>query len=303
MIASREDIIQAYRVILKREPESEYAIELHLRGDPTVWDIVQRLLGSDEFTYISSSRSHISLNKCFDGQYISRSLPMNQRIECFLKTHQTLQKKLSFDRIQSIYFKECEIWSSTKNAMQLTAALSAPQYHRAEGELCLTFKANGVPLYAISFSFVPGHVVDRPCDCAILISKMQGKPGEHARLREAAKAFREINAQSVLFAVLCGIGTAVDARCLAGVEARNQVSFQQDLIEVFERNYDDFLVSQGAERTQSGYYVAELPITPKPLSAVSPLHRLRAKKKRILKEEISKQAAETFSSWRDAEAH
>jgi hypothetical protein len=301
--ASREDVIQAYRVLLKREPENERAIEHHLRDGSTVWDIIQRLLNSDEYVYVSSSKSHINLNKCFDGQYLSRTLPMNQRVVCFLTTHQILQKNLCFDKIQTIYFNECEIWSNVKNAMRLAAVLSAPKYNRAEGELYLTFKANGVPLYTISFSFVPGHVVDRPCDCAILISKMQGKPGEHARLREAAKAFREINAQSVLFAVLCGIGAAVDARYLASVDARNQISFQQYLVEVFERNYDHFLESQGAERTPGGYYVAELPITPKPLSDVSPLHRLRAKKKRILKEAISTHAAEIFSSWREAEAH
>ena len=47
-MVSRSDVIEAYRVVLGRDPESEEAIQSHMAA-PTIADLYQGLIGSEEF--------------------------------------------------------------------------------------------------------------------------------------------------------------------------------------------------------------------------------------------------------------
>lgn len=47
-LATRNDVQACYQIFLKREPESEAAIDQHLAGQPTVWDLVSRFKSSEE---------------------------------------------------------------------------------------------------------------------------------------------------------------------------------------------------------------------------------------------------------------
>jgi glycosyltransferase involved in cell wall biosynthesis len=46
--ATREDVIRCYKTILKREPESEEVIQNQLLDAPSLWDLVERFIDSDE---------------------------------------------------------------------------------------------------------------------------------------------------------------------------------------------------------------------------------------------------------------
>jgi 2-polyprenyl-3-methyl-5-hydroxy-6-metoxy-1,4-benzoquinol methylase len=47
--ASRADVINCYRTILQREPETDAILDEHLSTNPTVWDLVTRFLSSGEY--------------------------------------------------------------------------------------------------------------------------------------------------------------------------------------------------------------------------------------------------------------
>jgi SAM-dependent methyltransferase len=48
-VATRDDVISCYRVLLEREPESEAAIATHLETNPTVFELVKRFITGHEF--------------------------------------------------------------------------------------------------------------------------------------------------------------------------------------------------------------------------------------------------------------
>ena len=52
-LAERSDVVMCYRLFLRREPESDAAIDQHLHDKPTVWLLMQRFAASNEYEPIS----------------------------------------------------------------------------------------------------------------------------------------------------------------------------------------------------------------------------------------------------------
>ena len=45
---TRVDVVEAYQQILKRDPESEIAIDHHQAGGTTLWELISRLVEAEE---------------------------------------------------------------------------------------------------------------------------------------------------------------------------------------------------------------------------------------------------------------
>ena len=293
--ATRLDVIECYSRILKRKPESEAAIEHHLSGGTTHWDLVSRLVDSEEHKNYVVNLSSRSLLKWIDRTYLANSFGDTDKYICFFHHYLFMADAVSPDAFKNMLLKEICLFRQTCGPNTYTVTLQSNQELDNEGELILQFRSGETTIYSVTFSFVPGHVFGGATGdkWVILISRLQGKVGKYEDMRQATKDMGEVSPQAILIAVLQGIALAVGVRTVAGVAATNQLSFDESEAELYEHAYDRFFRSIDATGPSGGFYFFEVPLAEKP---IGPGHRGRKRLKREFKKEITNA---TQIAWRD----
>jgi uncharacterized protein VirK/YbjX len=286
--ATRNDVIECYKRILKREPESEGVIQHHLSGRLSHWDLVGRLVDSVEHKNSILMSSALSQTKSIHRKYLAKSIEGRDKYICFSQNYIYLSEKISSKAFDLMLFYDIRLFEWSLGQSVYTVDLQFNREFDNEGEMLLQFRLGGIssPLYSVAFSIVPGHVLGSIKDgYVLLISRMQGAVGGFEEIRLATKDMGEISPHAVLVAALQGIGEAIDVRTGAGVCAVNQLSYNQSEAELFDRVYDRFFRSIGATGPNNGFYLFDIPLPEKP---IGPGHRGRKQLKREFKKEISK---------------
>ena len=211
------------------------------------------------------------------------SLAAADGLRCLLHHYQFLLESVPFDAFKSLAVQDAILWQASDYI------ITAKMEHviANEGEITLHFREGVHPLYGLSFSFVPGDCLSLDHGHAILISRMQGRIGEAARIMRATKACGEITPQASLYAALLGVAAATGVECLAGVGAVNQVCYEDSRSELFVRAYDHFFESVAGSSRRGGVFTLPLPPEVKPLSEIARSHRRRTKIKRQMKNAIT----------------
>jgi uncharacterized protein VirK/YbjX len=292
--ATRHDVIQCYKRILKREPESESAIRHHLSHRATHWELVSRIVDSEEHRNYVVNISAMSLLKCIGRRYLANSFGDRDKYICFFHHYSYLAGAMSPSAFQTMLKGDLCLFDWSRENSVYTVTFQSNRELDNEGEVLLQFKSGSKAIYSLTFSIVPGHVlrVDEE-QHVILVSRLQGKVGQFPEIRLATKQMGEVAPQAVLIAVLQGIALANDIRTVAGVAATNQLSFERSEDELLERAYDHFFQSVGATGPSDGFYFFEVPLPEKP---IGPGHRGRKQWKREFKKEITNA---TLITWRD----
>jgi hypothetical protein len=73
---------------------------------------------------------------------------------------------------------------------------------------------------------------------------------------------------------------------LAAVPAAHQPYFSEEQAPTFLKNYDEFFLTSGLTRGSGRFFEAPLPLPKKPLTAIKPGNRPRAKVQREIRKEI-----------------
>jgi hypothetical protein len=152
-----------------------------------------------------------------------------------------------------------------------------------EGELSLHLIVDGAPVFVLSFTVVPGWVVNSSAADVLLISRLQGVRGYYSQIRLVTKALHDVAPAALLLAALAGFATTFGINEIAGVCATRQSSYTSELANFYEDAYDDFFVELGLERNSANFFVSKIPLNEKPLTSVKRGHKLRTKKKREFK--------------------
>ncbi len=292
--ATRTDVMEGYTRILKRKPESELAVEHHLSGGTTHWDLVSRLVESEEHKNYVVNLSAMSLLKCIGRTYLANSFGDRDKYICFFHHYMFLAEAASPESFQNILLNDFCLFTFNRGPDVYAITLQSNRELDNEGEIILQFQSNGTTIYSLTFSIVPGDVLGGVTSgSVILISRLQGKVGKFEDMRLATKAMGEITPQISLIAALQGIAAAVGVRTVAGVAAANQLSYEVGEAELFDRAYDRFFRSIGAAGPLGGFYFFEAPLQEKPLT---PGHRGRKQLKREFRKAIANAAR---VAWRD----
>ena len=298
MLATYDDVVRCYQIFLCRPPESDDVIYGHIDKKAKIWDLIKEFIDSDEFMRTLKGRNHLSINKCFGSDYLSKTFDGKTKVCCFLNHHRIFQRDMAFRYAEKILFDEAVFLEDTVKDFAFSVVIFATKDAVNEGELSLEFRAAGKTLYRMSFSFISGEALGQSGDRqGVLISRMQGRPGEMADIRAATKALREVSPQSLLFAIIEGIASAAHCCFIAGVGAENHFSCTDDTKAIFVKTYDAFYGSIDAAEHVAGFYVMDLPLRQKPLTLINAVHRVRSKKKREFKASITAKAKQTWSSW------
>jgi len=123
---------------------------------------------------------------------LARSFTVAQRAACHLHHYRFLSTRFSEDSVRQIMNRHVSLFELCEAGNRFAIDLAAPRNVAGEGELRLHFRIDGINIFDLAFSFIPGWVVDSAAQNVILISALQGVKGRHDSIRLAEKAFHGI---------------------------------------------------------------------------------------------------------------
>jgi uncharacterized protein VirK/YbjX len=156
-----------------------------------------------------------------------------------------------------------------------------------EGELSLELRLDGVTIFILSFTVVPGAVIDMDAKDVILITRIQGVRGSFKSIKMATKDLHEISPPALLFSAVHGTALAFNIEYIAGIAGVHQLAYSDADAREFNTAYDEFFVSLGGVGNASGFFYFLVPLREKPLAFIKRDHRSRTRRKRMLKSMVS----------------
>lgn len=204
------------------------------------------------------------------------------------------------DRVQRNFFRmivDCrvELWQQIAGEHVYRIHLTYPRTAHNEGDLSLTFEADGVDIYVLSFTIGPGSVAGLAASRAIYIARMQGKGKGLDLIRAATKTCVDISPPALLLAAVEGVATALNLSHIIGVSADNHISDSGDLPPSdMVKAYDEFWLAAGGLRLERNMYHLPVPLPHKPIQSVKRNHRSRALRKREYKIIVKDQVCRAF---------
>jgi uncharacterized protein VirK/YbjX len=166
---------------------------------------------------------------------------------------------------------------------EVTMGLGAEE---TEGELSFILRVDGVTVFLLSFTIVPGWVVQSRAEEVLLITRLQGLRDRSQQVAAATKTFRNISPAALLMTVLQGFAQAFTVNELASVAAAHHTAYREDSFADLKIAYDDFFSELGAVKNDADFFLCPVPMPQKPLSEIKKGHKLRTRKKRFFKRQI-----------------
>ena len=249
----------------------------------------------------ASARSHPILRfKYLRGYYLIRGLTLRQRASCFRHHYRRLRSLLPRGLLHKILSGSLVLHelSVDGHCFSITMGLSQRDCIQ-EGELSLNLYVDGEIVFVLSFTIVPGSVVESEVEEILLITRIQGAQGRYSQISLATKVLHDVAPRALLLSALKGIALAFGIGHMSGVCASRQTSYCEGRAAHYQRAYDAFLAGSGFVRNPAGFYLAALPFEEKPLACIKRGHKLRTKEKRLFKQQIQFACASFFGKVAD----
>ena len=229
--------------------------------------------------------------KYLNKDYLAQGLTVDERASCFIHHYRRLHTALPYKFVHQALHRDLNIITTRRGDSTYCVTLSLSRSDEIgqdrEGELALKLHVDGMRVFVLAFTIVPGWVVASDADDVVLISRLQGVKGSYHEIQQATKAFHDIAPPALLVAVLQGIAKAGGISEMAGVCAMSQPNYTPELSGSFRNAYDDFFLDLGASRVSAKFFASSFPLEEKPLAAVKRGHKTRTKDKRTLKQQIA----------------
>jgi uncharacterized protein VirK/YbjX len=226
--------------------------------------------------------------------YLVRHLTIAQRARCLLYHYQRIQALLPSQTLRQILAPGLTLYETCRDAslLRVTLALSRAGYW--EGELSLHFEVDGVLVYTLSFSIVPGSVAGVLADEVLFVARIQGEKGTESQIRLATKSLLDVAPPALLVAALQGVAVVLRIPIMAGTCATLQSSYLSEYSGSFQEAYDDFFLTLGATKNSAGFFCSPLPVNEKPLAIIPKGHKIRSRKKREFKRQVADSVAQSL---------
>jgi len=221
--------------------------------------------------------------------YLVRGFSTAQRTACFLRHYKRLHSTMSADLLHRILHRQVTVFDARREQLHLEVNLCFSRPFEKEGELSLNLHVDGVVVFVLSFTIIPGWVVDSDAEDVLLISRLQGTNGYYPLIRSATRALHNVGPAAFLLAALSGLAQAFGTSQMAGVSAVRQSSYTDELSIFYENAYDDFFSEIGVPKNTSGFFLGPLPPDDKPLASIKQGHKIRTKEKRQFKSQVAEE--------------
>ena len=277
--ATRRGILDHYKIVV--EPQ------IHVDG-------VGKIQKTDAIHDIIDQLSKMTAEVYY---YLARNFDEKAKRDCCLFHHSWMIENIKAKKLYDMLAGKVDVWSETIDDKKYVAKLLSERFVSREGELSLELYFDRKMICAGSFTIVPAPIFDLPGREAILVARIQGGKDKVEDIRMATKAMSDVAPRAVFFALVTGIAKAVGIDHVVGVSGDNYVDLMPEKRDALERQYDDFFKSLEAVGPQNGFYVCNVWADKKPVNSLKAGHRVRTRRKRLLKEKITESAMISFSSF------
>ncbi|MGA9670263.1 MAG: DUF535 family protein [Terracidiphilus sp.] len=222
--------------------------------------------------------------------YLARGLTVEQQAECFIHHYRRLSDALPEAMLVQILLEDFLLDEIREgdDCFSVTIGLSRPWDD--EGELSLNFEVNGRVVFILSFTIIPGWVVQSEAREVILVSRLQGVKGSYDEIQRATKSMCDVAPPALLFAALCGVAEAFGIEAMAGITAaiKPEFHFYEGEAAHIQQAYDSFFTELGAAKGPANFYLGSIPPQEKPITSIKQGHKIRTRKKRAFKRQITR---------------
>jgi len=221
--------------------------------------------------------------------YLARGLTVAQQAECFIHHYRRLADLLPDNVLTRILLEGVLMDEFRAGDDRFSVRMELSRPWDDEGELSLNFEVNGALVFLLSFTIIPGWVVQSEAEEVVLVSRLQGVKGSFDQIQRATKAMNEVAPPALLFAALCGVAEAFGIHAMAGITAamKPEFHFYEGEATHIQQAYDEFFTELGAVRGPADFYLASMPPHEKPMTSIKQGHKIRTRKKRAFKREIT----------------
>lgn len=241
--------------------------------------------------------------KFLTDDYLARGFSISERASCFIHHYKRLRDHFPSRLLRQIMHDEVTLHDllDVDSRFALTMGLSHP--YDNEGELSLRLRVEGDIVFVLSFTIVPGWVVNSQAAEAILITRLQGIKGCYRQISDATRALHDVGPAQLLLSALQGVSAAFGICAIAAVSADRQTSYKKAADRDFKQAYDHFFAGLGLLKSAAGFFSSEVPIDQKPLKSIKRGHKLRTKEKRAFKHRIQMDCAAFFAGFGPVSPH
>ncbi len=228
--------------------------------------------------------------------YLARGLTVSQQAKCFIHHYRRLPDVIPEDLLGRVMLERIPLAEIREgnHCFSIKMGLSRPWDN--EGEFSLDLEVNGKMVFVLSFTIVPGSVVQSEAEEVILISRIQGVRGCFNEIQLATRTLRDVAPPALLLAALCGVAEVYGIRAMAGINAtmKPEFHFYEGEAAHMHEAYDGFFAELGATKGRAGFYLSPLPPLEKPMILIKRGHKTRTREKRKFKRQIAQRVGQCF---------
>jgi len=233
----------------------------HARTHREVLRYLLRLPPYAELVFSSQSFAFKYLIK----NYLAQGFSVAECVACFLYHYQRLQAALPDSLLRRILKENVTIHEIHEDSNRFILTMGKSKPIIKEGELSLHLRVEGKVVFILSFTIVPGWVVNSQAAEILLVSRIQGVKGAFARISLATKTLHDVAPDALLFAALQGVANAFGIGEIVSVSSTKQSSYIQDEDADFKEAYDGFFAGLDIPKDEAGFFHIPLPFQEKPL--------------------------------------
>ncbi|WP_157405681.1 DUF535 family protein [Asticcacaulis benevestitus] len=181
------------------------------------------------------------------------------------------------------------LWQSSDPGTSQSITLKIAERTVIEGDLLLEHHLDGLSLHKLSFTFVPGRILNKACPQVLFIGGSQGLHSSAEQVRHAAKANGEITPANMLIIAMRGLALALGIDQICGVRAHSQ-PVVHDKPKASVSVYDDLWLMNGG-MCKPNYYVMPVDTSHDLTKDIEGKNRSRTRRKRRLRQSLTETIA------------
>ena len=225
--------------------------------------------------------------KCLIRDYLARGLSVAESMACFSHHYKRLHANLPGPLLHRTLSSTVTLHEAQQDDTSYSITLCFSRAFEKEGELSINLLVDRAEVFVLSFTIVPGWVVQSQAADVLLISRLQGVHGYFRQIRGVTRALHDVSPPALLLAALQGFAAVLGIDEFAGVCATRQSSYTEEFSSLYIGAYDDFFSGLGLVVNDSGFFVSPIPYRDKPMSSIKQGHKLRTRQKRAFKRQIA----------------
>lgn len=257
-----------------------------VRNIPTQIKVI-RVLSRPAYKQLMKANPRFSLK--YSGlDYLARGFTVAQQAECFIHHYRRLPDLLPENILIQVLLEDVVLDKFLQGDDCFTVNMGLSRPWDDEGELSFNFQVNGAVVFVLSFTIIPGWVVQSDATEVVLVSRLQGVKGSYDEIQRATRAMHDVAPPALLFAALCGFAEAYGIKAMAGITGvmKPEFHFYEGEAAHIQQAYDGFFTELGATKGPANFYLAPMPPPEKPMVSIKPGHKIRTRKKRAFKRVI-----------------